>query len=155
MRRFGVSKSLLLCSIGCILAIALSTSGAHAQLTTYAFDGIEPLLDANFYAGVEQGGVPAGISREAFFASANPQATQVAFYIVQLVDAGPPEVITSALGIVDIGDTASWRIVPGTIDALAVNQTIAWSPNGQFVFTNLHRINIDTGAGVGEPFIFI
>lgn len=154
MKKCGVPKFLLLCSIACLLAVALSASGAHAQLTTYAFDGIEPLLDANYYAGVAQGGVPSTtLARSAFFASANAQGTQVAFYIVN-IDIGPV-IALSAVGIVDIGDTSSWRIIPGTINAFNVDRTIAWSPSGQFVFVESQRIDIDTGDGVGVPFVFI
>ncbi|MBI2423486.1 MAG: hypothetical protein HYV27_11715 [Candidatus Hydrogenedentes bacterium] len=123
-----------------VLSLLLLAAGQASGQTTLSLGDAVPLLNSDFYTGVDQNGSgPSPSGRLTFFGQPSKDGTQVAFW------AAAGNFSSIAIFGVTIGEPDSWfRISPDI--AASPSTPIAWSPDDSHVFTTDRRFDVATGT---------
>ncbi len=137
-----------------ILSTLVACFGADIQAqaaTTYALGPASPLLDADYYAGVDKNGAGPAPGRFAMFAASSKNTQEVAFWMVA------SDFSEVAIFVVAVGDPGGWRRVSGPLPVVP-NAPICWTPDNAHIIVGPTRFDVATGAAdnplyvVGAPY---
>lgn len=139
------------CRVVISAALALAANLAAHAATTYSLSDAIPVLDSDYYNGVDKNGAGSAPGRVAMFAQASKSASDIAFWMVTT------DFSEIALFSVKVGQSGSWRRISGHLNALP-NAPIAWTPDDNYILVGPFRFNATTGVadqpvyGSGAPY---
>lgn len=133
-------------SLSLFVIAVFAIGGSADAATTYSLSPPAPLLDADYYAGIDKNGAGPAPGRFAMFAQSSKAANHVAFWMVS------NDFAEVALFAVTVGQPGSWRRITGHLNAIP-NAPISWTPDDQYIIVGPYRFDAVTGASTAPVFV--